>query len=152
MTQLRIRPVAICVFWHRGRILVNESHDPVRRLSFCRPLGGGIEFGETSAQAVAREIREEIRAEVTDLRRISTLENIFTHRGVACHEIVQVYDGAFIDPAFYRMDAIGGEESDGQPFQAVWRGLDSFSPERPLFPHGLVELIQLDESRRRAAT
>jgi plasmid stabilization system protein ParE len=47
-------------FWHRGRILVIEAYDPIKCQSFCRPLGGGIEFGETNAQAVAREIHAQL--------------------------------------------------------------------------------------------
>ena len=43
MKKNRIRPLAICVFRNRGRILVNESHDPVKDEYFFRPLGGGIE-------------------------------------------------------------------------------------------------------------
>ena len=89
----RIRPLAICVFYRDRRILVNEAHDPLTGQTFYRPLGGGIEFGETSVKAIAREIREEIGAEVTQLRLLGTLESLFTFSGVAGHEIVQVYDG-----------------------------------------------------------
>jgi 8-oxo-dGTP pyrophosphatase MutT (NUDIX family) len=42
-----------------------EAFDPVKGETFYRPLGGGVEFGETSA-AAAREIREEVSADVTD--------------------------------------------------------------------------------------
>jgi len=36
-----IRPVAICVFQHEGRILVFEGYGPKKQQSFYRPLGGG---------------------------------------------------------------------------------------------------------------
>lgn len=141
MSSPRIRPLAICVFRNDGRILVTEAHDPVKRQTFCRPLGGGIEFGETSAQAVAREVREEINAEVANLKLIGTLESIFTYLGVPGHEIVQVYDGEFADESFYSLASIPGAESDGQAFQAIWRELESFSNELPLFPEGLLQLL-----------
>jgi NADH pyrophosphatase NudC (nudix superfamily) len=60
----RIRPLAICVFRKDGRILVAEGYDPVKDHTFYRPLGGAIEFGETSRQTVSRELMEEIGAEV----------------------------------------------------------------------------------------
>lgn len=136
-----IRALAICLFVHDGKILVNGARDPVKGLSFCRPLGGGIEFGETGEQAVVREIREEIAAEVTNLHYLGTLENIFTYLGTPCHELVRVYDGQLADRSLYERSFIAGVESDGQPFRAEWRTLDSFGPELPLFPHGLIELV-----------
>jgi 8-oxo-dGTP pyrophosphatase MutT (NUDIX family) len=142
MSSEYIRPLAICVFRHRGRILVNEAHDPVKSETFCRPLGGGIEFGETSAQAVVREVREEIAAEITNLQLIGTLENIFTYLGAPGHEIVQVYDAEFIDRSLYEKASIAGAESDGQPFQAIWRKLEEFSKDLPLYPEGLCQLLQ----------
>jgi 8-oxo-dGTP pyrophosphatase MutT (NUDIX family) len=142
MSSQSIRPLAICVFWNVGRILVSEGYDPVKKLKFYRPLGGGIEFGETSAQAVMREIREEINAEITNIRFIGTLESIFTYLGAPGHEIVQVYDGKFLDRTLYTIPTIIGAESNGQSFQAHWRSLDCFSEETPLFPDGLLQLLR----------
>jgi len=141
MTQQRIRPLALCVLSHDGRILVNEAHDPVKGQSYGRPLGGGIEFGEPSELAVVREIREELGAEVTNLRFLGTLENIFTNLGNPGHEIVQVYDGDFVDRALYQRPFLPGAESDGTPFQAHWRARSYFSAALPLFPDGLTELL-----------
>ena len=143
MHASQIRTLAICVFSHQGKILVNEAHDQMKGLSFCRPLGGGIEFGESGVRAVAREIREEIGAEVSDVQYIGTLENIFTYLGRPGHEIVQVYDGRLTDASLYDRGSIAGVESDGQPFVASWRSLDSFGPQLPLFPEGLAELLRL---------
>jgi ribosomal protein S18 acetylase RimI-like enzyme/8-oxo-dGTP pyrophosphatase MutT (NUDIX family) len=137
-----IRAVAICVFEHEQRILVTEAYDVVKRQTFYRPLGGGIYFGETGAEALAREVREEIGAEVTDLRLLGTLENIFTYRGAPGHEIVQVYDGELTDASLYELSAISGTESDGAPLKAIWRSVESFGREQPVYPDGLVDLLQ----------
>jgi ADP-ribose pyrophosphatase YjhB (NUDIX family) len=141
MPPSHIRPLAICVFRRGDRILVSEAHDPVKGLTFCRPLGGGIEFGETGAQAVEREIREEIGAAVTNLRYLGTLENIFTYLGEPGHEIVLVYDGELVDRSLYERDFLEGVEGE-EPFRAGWRELDSFGPDLPLFPDGLVALLR----------
>jgi NADH pyrophosphatase NudC (nudix superfamily) len=71
----RIHPFAICVSHHAGRILVRESQDPIERGIILRPLGDGIEFGETSARAVEREVREEIGAGVARVCLFGTIEN-----------------------------------------------------------------------------
>lgn len=137
-----IRALALCLFSHQGRILVNEAIDPANGQRFCRPLGGGIEFGEPSIQTIVREIREEIGADIEHLRWIGTLENIFTYQGELGHQIVQVYDGEFSNKAFYHQSQIPGTESDGHRFTAVWRDLDTFTPEMPLVPQGLLSLIK----------
>lgn len=142
MPSPKIRPLAICVFSHQGRILVNIATDSVSRQRFCRPLGGGIEFGETSEQTISREIKEEINAEVSHLRFIGTLENIFLYLGVRHHEIVQVYDGHFVDASLYQQAEVYGQESDGNPFKAVWLSLNDFSEDLPLYPNGLLAILQ----------
>jgi len=88
----RIRALAICIFRQDDAILVIEAFDSVKREVFYRPLGGGIEFGEASAAAVARELREEVGAEVCELRYLGTLENLFMYGGAHGHEIVQVHE------------------------------------------------------------
>jgi 8-oxo-dGTP pyrophosphatase MutT (NUDIX family) len=142
MVADRIRCVAICAFRRSDRILVVEDYDSVKQQTFYRPLGGGIDFGETSAAAVIREIREEIGAEVVDLECIGTVENIFTYNGVARHELVQIYDGRLADEALYLAQSIPGVESDGEPMRVIWKSLDSFSETTPLYPDGLLELLR----------
>ncbi len=96
-----IRSLAICVFRNDDRIFVFEGYGPSKREAFYRPLGGAIEFGESSRKAIARELREEIGAEVSELRYLGTLENVFTYDGKPGHEIVLVHDGEFADKAMY---------------------------------------------------
>ena len=52
----RIRPTSICLFRNGAKILVSECFDSEKQDYFCRPLGGGIEFGESSQEAMLREI------------------------------------------------------------------------------------------------
>lgn len=139
-----IRPIVICLFRHYGRILTFEGYDPTKKQIFYRPLGGGIEFGEHSQQALAREIREELDTAVTNLHYLATLENIFTFNGRPGHEIVQVYDGRFVDETLYHCPLIKGREDDGHRFTAVWKSLSDFEGPNapPLYPDGLLELLR----------
>jgi 8-oxo-dGTP pyrophosphatase MutT (NUDIX family) len=144
MKQGIVRPIAICVFRHDGRILVAEGFDPIQHQKFYRPLGGTIEFGEPSADTIARELREELSATVGDLRYLGTLENIFVYDGEMGHEIVLVYDGEFTNPALYELETLDGVEDDGASFRAVWLRLtDCRAPATPpLYPAGLFELLE----------
>jgi 8-oxo-dGTP pyrophosphatase MutT (NUDIX family) len=140
-----IRAIAICVFRNGGRILAGEGYDSRKNQTFYRPLGGAIEFGEQSPDTIIRELREEIGAEVANLRYLGTLENIFTFEGEAGHEIVQVFDGDLVDTSLYEREAIDGSEdapTGPLPFKAVWMPLAHFAEGRaPLYPHGLLELL-----------
>jgi len=49
-----IRVIAICIFRRGNRILV-EAFDSVKGSPYYRPLGGGIEPGETSETTLIRE-------------------------------------------------------------------------------------------------
>jgi 8-oxo-dGTP pyrophosphatase MutT (NUDIX family) len=141
MREEKIRSIAICICRDGGRILVAEGHDSKKGQTFYRPLGGTIEFGERGEETIRREFSEEIGAEVTGVRYLGMLENIFTYEGRRGHEIVLVYDGLLSDRSLYGKEIIQGDEL-GTPFKAVWKRLDEFGPGRPpVYPEGLLELI-----------
>lgn len=139
----KVRPLAVCVFRHDRHILVAEGYDSLKRQVFYRPLGGKIKFGERGAETIMRELREEIKAEVTDLRYLGTLENLFTYQGEPGHEIVLVYDGAFADRGFYVLQSIEGRDDHVLLFTAYWKSLSYFRGKKapPLYPDGLLELL-----------
>lgn len=136
-----IRPLAVCLFRRVDRILVAEGHDNVKGETFYRPLGGAIEFGEYATAALRREVREEIGAEIRDLEYIGALENIFEYEGQQGHEIVLVFDGAFVDASLYKRPELKGYEDDGAMFRALWKPVPDFRRSGLLYPTGLLELI-----------
>lgn len=140
----RIRPLAICVFRHKDRILVAEGYDAVKDEYFYRPLGGGIEFGETSIETICRELMEEINAEVDrqSLKYLGTVENIFHFNGMAGHEIVMIYDGVLKDAGLYEQSMILGKEANGEAVQAIWKSVHEFGEGKSiLYPTGLIEIL-----------
>jgi 8-oxo-dGTP pyrophosphatase MutT (NUDIX family) len=143
MSSRHIRPVALCVFRNHGRILVFEGYNRTKKQHFYRPLGGRIEFEESSREAAAREIKEELGADVENLRHLGTLENIFTHRRKPRHEIVFIYDGTFVDKSLYEPPFLMAVEGNRHEFKALWKNLSDFDPDRlPLYPNGLLELLR----------
>ncbi len=142
MVKPFVRAIAICVLRREGDIFVFEGHDATKGETFYRPLGGTIEFGERSSQTVLRELREEINAEIKNLRYLCTLENIFIHEGQPGHEIVLVYQADFSDASLYAKEFVMGQEGDGKQFKALWKPLAEFtSGQTPLYPDGLLKLL-----------
>lgn len=139
----RIRPLALCVFHHQGKILVNQFYDAVSNQMIFRPIGGGIEFGEKSRDAIVREVQEELNVSISDVQLIGTLENIFTYMGEPGHEIVQVYDAKFDDADLYEKPWLDGCESDGATFRATWCSSSSFTGASALVPEGLYDLLKV---------
>ena len=140
----QIRPIAICVFLRKNKILVAEGYDPVKNETFYRPLGGGIEFGESSKETICREMMEELnlKVEQESLIYLGALENIFVFNGSPGHEIVLVYDGALKESALYEQAIISGKEANGEDIRAVWKDLDEFIRVKSiLYPTGLVEML-----------
>ena len=87
-----IRPIVLGIARKDNKILVSEGYDKVKKQTFFRCLGGGIEFLETSQEALKREYKEElgIDIDVEDFCGIS--ENIFTYEGKDAHEIILFYN------------------------------------------------------------
>ena len=134
-----IRPIALAIIRRGEEILVFEGYDGVKAERFLRPLGGGIEFGEFGHDAVRREIREELGAELTGIRHLATVENIFTVDGQIGHEIVFLYEAAFADEALYGMEQFDGMEGT-VPMPAFWVHPGELDG-RPLYPDGLSALL-----------
>jgi ADP-ribose pyrophosphatase YjhB (NUDIX family) len=143
MDKASIRPVVICLFRKGDRILVSESYDSSEGYYFCRPLGGGIEFGEHSRDALLREIREELDAEVERLELVGVLENIFVCEGARGHEIVFVYDAEFKDRGVYERGELRGYRAEtDEGFVARWRSPEEIRARNVrLVPEGLADLL-----------
>ena len=101
-----------------------------------------MEFGETTEKAVRREILEETGQEITGLRLLTVLENIFVHEGKPHHEIMYVYEGQFADKWMYERDSFKVHEDTGEVFKASWRELSFFNDYHRLVPEALVTLLK----------
>jgi ADP-ribose pyrophosphatase YjhB (NUDIX family) len=137
-----IRAIAVVAFRRGDMVLLCRGYDSVKRRAFFRAPGGGIEFGETAMQAARREIREEFGLEASRLLHLGTLENLFTHEGVAGHEVVFVFEAPWPQDAG-GADVVHGVESDGAAFAAHWFRIDELPPhDGEVVPGGFLDLVR----------
>jgi len=140
MTEMQARPAVKALALVRrpadGALLVSRDVDPATDEPYERPLGGSVEVGEYALDAVVRELREELDAELTDVALVSVIENIFTFAGHPNHEIVFVFSAELRPVELYERDGLVVMAQPGE--QVRWRPLDATFPR--LGPEELVDL------------
>lgn len=137
-----IRVITIGLHWRDGLLLAAEVRDDSGKIKGVRPLGGGVDFGETWQQALTREFKEELDISVTISGAPLVMENIYVHEGEAGHEIVFIADVQFSDGAFEGQEVIKFSEDNGVECTARWFDLDDLDNGKvELFPSGLKELL-----------
>ena len=115
--------------------------------------GGRVDFGETAADAITREMNEEAGLEVAVERLVWVVENFFQLDGAPNHELGLYFIVHPIDPPQFDME-IRAREPDGEDLTITWMPLDVLASLnlKPAFlktrlksiPAG-VELIVSDE-------
>ena len=137
----KIRLIALGLIKDSDRLFLSRGFDPIKNKTFYRAMGGGVDFGETSLDALKREFIEEINAEITNIKYLECLENIFTYNGTPGHEIIQLYRCNFVDKKFYEIEEITFNEGKRQK-TALWVDADRFrSGELSLVPEQFIKYI-----------
>jgi len=101
-------------------LFVVKNHDSVKGDDYYRPIGGSVNFGERTVDALLREITEELDTTITITGDPLIVENIFSCDGVTGHEIDYIYPARFTDPDFYNRRTYSLREDSGETFDAVW--------------------------------
>jgi 8-oxo-dGTP pyrophosphatase MutT (NUDIX family) len=140
--KAKIRVLALGLIRDGGRIFVSEGYDAMKQETYYRALGGGVDFGETSAAALKREFQEEIQAELTNINYLGCIESIFTFNGQPGHEIIQLYECDFVDSQFYQMESLIFSESKNHQHKALWLDISRFkSGELRLVPEAFLQYL-----------
>jgi mutator protein MutT len=136
-TPDRIRPIAIAIVRDDdGSLLVTSAVDPVTGRTFARPPGGGIEPGERAAEAIVRELDEELGVAAQSPRLLGVIEHVFEFAGRSLHEHVFVLE---VDVA---PDASLPSVTDAD-HPVWWLPASRFhDPRVVLVPEGLLALVE----------
>lgn len=136
-----IRVLVLGLIRDGDRTFISEGYDPAKQATFYRAMGGGVDFGETSREALQREFMEEIQAELTNIHYLGCIENLFTYNGQPGHEIIQLYQCDFADSKFYQLEKIVFNEGERQK-TALWVDINRFkSGELRLVPEVFLDYL-----------
>ena len=92
---------------------------------YYRPVGGTIELGERSEEALVREYKEEIGAEIEILQYIDCIESIYKITDNIGHEITLLYTVKFKNEELYKQEVFTVTEGD-KITVAKWIALKDF--------------------------
>lgn len=135
-----IRNSAKAIIWRDGALLVTRNSDPWGGY-FLLP-GGGQHPGETLSDAVRRECREEVGADVTVGRLVAIREYISCHHEFAdedsdAHQVEFMFECRLTDG---EEPSVGHEPDPGQT-GILWVHADAL-PDLRLYPAALKPLLQ----------
>jgi 8-oxo-dGTP pyrophosphatase MutT (NUDIX family) len=137
----QIRFLVIAVIKRGDRVFLSQGFDPVKNETFYRGMGGGVDFGESSFDALKREFIEEINAEITNIKYLGCLESIFQFKGTTGHEVIQVYQADFADEKFYEIESINFKEKE-RVKTALWVKINELkSGNLKLVPEDFVRFL-----------
>lgn len=112
-------------------------------------------MGETAAQAVLREIKEELGIDMTITAFHGWVENIFTYRGEVGHEIIALFDVAFPDDEEIRdsYDITDTDHKTGQSstFHATWADIDDVLASKVIvYPNVMATFLKKENPSKKS--
>ncbi|MBE6154440.1 MAG: NUDIX domain-containing protein [Firmicutes bacterium] len=99
------------------KILVNERVD----VDYVSLIGGRAKIGESSIEALIRELKEESGYDFKYVKTLGIIENFFVSRydNKEYHEILIIHEMEFNDKELYNLEKIQNYEEENVKF--VWR-------------------------------
>jgi 8-oxo-dGTP pyrophosphatase MutT (NUDIX family) len=108
-----------------------------------RPVGGGLEEGETPEEAVRREVMEELGVTLGEIEPLGSIDHVWQWKGRENHERAWVFlSSSDMDERLSRGETPELIEADGDRFPTVWRAVRGPAVGLPpLCPAALEEML-----------
>lgn len=133
--KLNIRAGAIII--HNNKLLVHRN---INSDHYALP-GGRVAIGENSAEAIKREIVEEMGKQVEITGYISTIENFFEMKGNNYHEIMFVHELEFVDAEDKLLQETIKNIEGKEYLQYEWVEIDKID-EYPILPVVIKDILK----------
>lgn len=135
MDKMKIKYRAAGVALNRNKVLLYRSEG----LNYWSLPGGRIDYGETSRDALIREVYEEIETEIKTGRLLWIIENFYKKEGKFIHELGVYYLMEFPDdsPLYLEEGNIYGHENK-RKLIFRWHDIDRLG-ELELYPAYIKE-------------
>jgi 8-oxo-dGTP pyrophosphatase MutT (NUDIX family) len=126
--ELKIRPMVLTIVHRNNEILVFKGQHLKNGQPHYRPLGGGIDFGESSLEAVAREMVEEINVPLKNIKFLEVIETFFESQdGIPRHHIIFLYRAEFLKASDYEVEQFEiDEDYFTETVFAEWKPVEAF--------------------------
>ena len=142
MSKSIIQSVSLGLIIYKTSILSYKVIDKTSNKTFFRLIGGHIEFGEKSKDALKREFKEEIDENIVNVRLLEVFENLFFYKGEKQHEFVSLFKCDFLNDKMYDKKEIIGHEGPDRVFIASWVPVDEFKNNKKiLYPPEILKYI-----------
>ena len=116
--KLNIRAGTVII--HNNKIL---THRDIRKNHYCLP-GGRVEIGESSAETIKREIKEELGKNIEIIEYIATIENFFEMENKKYHEIYFLYKAEFQNDEDKKIECMMHNTEGKEYLQYEWIDLN----------------------------
>ena len=133
--KLNVRAAGVMI--HNGKILVHRNVNS----DHYALIGGRVEIGESSANTIKREIKEELGKDIEITGYISTIENFFEMKGSKYHEIMFVHKIEFTNEEDKKIEYIMKNVEGKDYLQYEWIDLDKID-EYPLMPSIMKDILK----------
>lgn len=133
--KLNVRAAGVMI--HNGKILVHRNVNS----DHYALIGGRVEIGESSANTIKREIKEELGKDIEITGYISTIENFFEMKGSKYNEIMFVHKIEFTNEEDKRIEYIMKNVEGKDYLQYEWIDLDKIE-EYPLLPKAIKDVLK----------
>ena len=133
--KLNVRAAGVMI--HNGKILVHRNINS----DHYALIGGRVEIGESSADTIKRELKEELGKDIEITGYISTIENFFEMKGSKYHEIMFVHKIEFTDEEDKKIEYTMKNVEGKDYLQYEWIDLDSID-EYPLLPIAIKDILK----------